>query len=223
MTERYERMKAMCTIVNRGDGLALSKLYAQNGVQLHFQIAASGTASNELLSMLGLTHRDKDMLLGFAPESVIETLLEKLDDDLRSILSVRGIAFSLPLTGISSLIALTYSKPESTEGGNAMHPARDHNLILIAVNQGCTDAVMQTACAAGATGGTVIRGRWSGGEPMEQHHSITLQAEKEILAIACQKDARNAIMDAISKKHGLNSREQAFVCSLPIDSFVRMA
>ena len=39
------RMKLMLTIVDRGDGLALAKLYAQNGVQLHLQIAADGTAT----------------------------------------------------------------------------------------------------------------------------------------------------------------------------------
>ena len=53
-----ERMKAMITIVNRGDGVSLAKLYAQNGVQLHLQIAASGTASSEVMNMLGLTIKD---------------------------------------------------------------------------------------------------------------------------------------------------------------------
>ena len=57
-----ERMKVMVTIVNRGDGLALAKLYRQNGAPLHIQVAATGTASSELLSMLGLTHRERDLL-----------------------------------------------------------------------------------------------------------------------------------------------------------------
>ena len=38
-----ERIKALFTIVNRGDGWALAKLYEQNGVTLHLQMAASGT------------------------------------------------------------------------------------------------------------------------------------------------------------------------------------
>ena len=52
-----ERMKALFTIVNRGDGWALAKLYEQNGVTLHLQMAASGTASSEILNMLGLSGR----------------------------------------------------------------------------------------------------------------------------------------------------------------------
>ena len=99
------RMKALLTIVNRGDGWALAKLYEQNGVKLHLQMAASGTASSEILNMLGLSEREKDLLLSIAPESAVEGLLEKLNDDLRGILSVRGIAFSIRMTAVSHFIA----------------------------------------------------------------------------------------------------------------------
>lgn len=220
-----ERMKAMITIVNRGDGLALSTLYAQNGVTLHFQIAASGTAGNELLSMLGLTHRDKDLLIGIGAESAVESLLVRLDKDYRGILRIRGLAFSIPMTAVTSLIADVYSIPasENEKGGVVMHPEKEHNLILVGVNQGYTDAVMHTACQAGATGGSVIRGRLVGAEPFEQHHGITLQGEREIILIACTKETRNAIMDAINAEHGISTKKQAFICSLPIDRMVRLA
>lgn len=216
-----ERMKVMVTIVNRGDGLALAKLYRQNSAPLHIQVAATGTASSELLSMLGLTHRERDLLLSFASESAIDALLGRLDDDFRGILSVRGIAFSLRLNGISGMIAAALpTSTEITAGGSAMHTNKEHSLILVAVNQGYTDEVMQTACKAGATGGTAIRGRWVGAELLEQFHGITLQDEKEILAIACAKEKRNSIMESITSAHGLSTPRQAVVCSLPIDRLV---
>ena len=37
------------------------------------------------------------------------------------------------------------------------------SLILVMVNQGYTDEVMNTARAAGARGGTIIRSRFAGG------------------------------------------------------------
>lgn len=222
---KLERMKLMMTIVNRGDGLALSKLYEQNDVRLHIQVAADGTASSELLSMLGLTHSERDVLFSFAPESVVDALLDRLDDDYRGILRVRGLAFSMRLTGISGAAASALSQPTESEGGSPMsnHPEKEYNLIFVAVNQGCTDEVMQTACKAGATGGTVIRGRWVGADHLEQFHGITLQDEKEILTIACAKEVRNAIMDAINAAHGLNTPHQAMVWSMPIDRMVRLA
>ena len=68
------RMKLMLTIVDRGDGLALAKLYAQNGVQLHLQIAADGTATSELMDLLGLTHRERDLLVGFGDAAAVDAL-----------------------------------------------------------------------------------------------------------------------------------------------------
>jgi len=218
-----ERMMAMFTIVNRGDGLALAKLYAQNNVHLHLQIIADGTASSELLSTLGLTQRERDMLIGFGPESYVSALLNRLDDDYRGILRVRGIAYSVKLSAISDMVAQAFTNNAPSEGGISMHSDKEYTLILAVVHHGRTDAVMQTACKAGATGGTVIRGRFVGSEPLEQFHSITLQEEREILAIACTKERRNAIMDAITANHGMHTEEQGFICALPIERFVRLA
>lgn len=219
-----ERIKAMITIVNRGEGIALSRLYTQSGVPLHTQITAHGTASSELLSIIGLANTERDMLVSFAAESRIDSLLDCLADDYRDILSVRGIAFSLNLTGISNSVAaaLSPSVPDESKGGSAMPAEKEHNLILVVLNQGYTDVVMHTACAAGATGGTVIRGRWVGAEVLEQFHAITLQDEKEVLAIACLREKRNAIMDAINARHGLNTPQEAVICSLPIDRMIRL-
>lgn len=218
-----ERMKTMITIVDRGDGIALSKLYEQNGVPLHLQVIAEGTATSKILDMLGLTHKEKELLVSFAPESAIDDLLARLDYDYRGILSVRGLAFSMKLTGISGSIANALSTKRKSEGGAAMHSEKEHSLIWVTVNQGYSDQVMQTACKAGATGGTVIRSRWVGADKLEQFHAITLQDEKEIIMIACDRTVRNAIMDAINKEHGLKSERQASVFSLPIDRMVKLS
>lgn len=218
-----ERIKAMFAIADRGDGIALSKLYEQNGVPLHLQLIAEGTATSEVLNMLGLTHRDKEMLISFAPERAVEALLSRLDDDYRGILRVKGLAFSVKLTGLSGAVAGALAQNDHPTGGEAMHGKREYSLILAAVNQGCTDPVMQTARTAGATGGTVLRGRWVGAQRLEQYHAIALQDEKELLLIVCDRRDRNAIMDAINAHHGLNSDEQAFVFSLPVDRMVKLS
>lgn len=218
-----ERMKAMITIVDRGDGIALSRLYDQNGVGLHLQIIAEGTATSEILDMLGLTHREKEMLVSFAPERAVEELLARLDDDYRGILRVRGLAFSIKLTGISGSVASALSGKEHHEGGIAVHSEKEHSLIWVTMNQGYSDQVMHTARKAGATGGTVIRSRWVGAEKLEQFHAITLQDEHEVLMIACDKSVRNAIMDAINAEHGLKTEQQAVVFSMPIDRMVKLS
>ena len=99
---------------------------------------------------------------------------------------------------------------------------KEYSLILVTVNQGGTDRLMQTACAAGATGGTVIRGRWVGAQRLEQFHGVSLQDEKEAVLIACAREKRNGIMDAITQNHGAHTDEQALLCALPVDRLVKL-
>ena len=104
-----------------------------------------------------------------------------------------------------------------------MSNEKEHNLICVSVNQGYSDHVMKTARKAGATGGTVIRSRFVGADKLEQFHAITIQEERETIIIACNKDVRNAIMDAINMEHGLKTERQAVIFSLPIDRLVKLS
>ena len=96
------------------------------------------------------------------------------------------------------------------------------SLILAAVDQGFTDDVMNTAREAGARGGTILRARWAGGKSVEQFYGITLQSEKEILAIVASEEQMPAIMKAINQKHGLRSEAHGTLCVLPVDEVVRL-
>ena len=98
----------------------------------------------------------------------------------------------------------------------------DSSLILVVCNRGCTDAVMATAKAAGARGGTTIRARWTGIEDLESTYDLSLHAEKEILAIVARNDIRNDLMQAINEKHGLRTEAQAMILSMGIDRIVHL-
>lgn len=95
-------------------------------------------------------------------------------------------------------------------------------LILVTVNQGYTEDVMDTARAAGARGGAVVRARWAGVDELQKISGSALQAEKEVLAIMAHNEERNAIMEAIDREHGTRSPAQGTVISLPIDDTARL-
>lgn len=103
-----------------------------------------------------------------------------------------------------------------------MEQKGNNGLILMAVNQGHTDAVMDTARKAGARGGTVIRARWAGSEESEKLYGITLQQEKEVIAIVSSGEKRKNIMEAVNEKHGLSTEAGAMICSLRIDQITKL-
>ena len=73
-----------------------------------------------------------------------------------------------------------------------------HAMILVTINQGYSDAVMNTARAAGATGGTILKGLRCSPGKSAVIFGITIQEEQEIVAIVVPKDKKTEIMQAIS-------------------------
>lgn len=251
MNQKTERPKILVSIVERGKGKGLIKLYRQKDVEFHYQTIGHGTATSEIMDILGLDSKDKDIIISFAAESVINQLVYRMSDELRGVADTKGILFDLPLTGMTNIIVTALNLPLQSEkkvsspgispGTIAdalfekafmneenndlrkeepvMTSENKHSLILISVNQGYTEVVLDTAKSLGARGGTILRARWSGGKTLEKYPGISLQPEKEIIIIVVPNDIRNRIMDAVNEKHGIHTEAQAVVCSMKVDHF----
>lgn len=221
-----ERMALIMSIVERGSGSKLIKLYSKHQVFTHLRCEGAGTATSEIMDILGLGSSEKDIILSFTTYSAARLLLEGLDDELRGATPGKGIAFSVPLTAVSSLIAAFIglkTKTESEEGSGSMEKEQKSSMILVTVNQGFTDVVMDTARKAGARGGTIIRGRWAGDESFAQSYGITtLQAEKEMIFIVVPTEIRNKVMDAVTRQHGLRTEAGAMVTAIGVEQLVHL-
>lgn len=220
-------MRLIISIVERGKGVAMQRLYAPYQIFLHLQCAGRGTATSEIMDILGLGSSEKDVVLSWGTATFAQRLLYDLDNDLRGQAGTSGIVFDVPISGLSNLAAaLVDFKAQDHKRGNGGIPQMEHTgencLILVACNRGHTDAVMATAKAQGARGGTVVKGRMAGLEDLEQAYGLNLQAEREVVAIVVAKEKRGPIMDAVNAAHGLRSQAQAVLCSLPIDHIVRL-
>lgn len=229
MAEKDNGVKIIVTIVERGQGKDLLKIYAQNGVNCNLQSIGRGTASSELLDILGLGTTERDILISLAGTHTAEALMRRLNEGLPR-MNAKGIAFDMGLTGINRRIAAAFMQKEEagrekeeTEKGEVKMQETDGNLILVVVNQGHTDEVMETARGAGARGGTVIRSRWAGTDESRQFYGFTIQEEKEIIAIVTTPEHRNPIMEIINKMHGLQTEAGAMICSMNIDTMAKLS
>ena len=219
-----EAMKIILSIVERGQGTAIQRLYRKRQVPIHLQCPGKGTATSEIMDILGLGSSEKDVVVSFAAASAAKKLLHDLDNELRGHTGGAGIVVAIPISGLNSLIAnLAAYHAESLKQKERNEMERTENsLILVVCARGCTDDVMSTAKACGARGGTVIKGRLSGLEELEQAYEVELKPEREIVAIVVPTELRGPIMEAINAEHGLRSEAQAVLCSLPIEEIVRL-
>lgn len=225
MAVKNEPIKLIITIAERGKGRSITELYAENQISCHYQCFGRGTASSDLLDVIGLDGSERDVMLSFAAESLADQMMYRLKDELRDQIDSTGIIFDLALSGVNNILAtiLTMQAQEDgTSGGTTMEQNKDHSMILVIVNQGTTDDVMNTARAAGARGGTVIRSRWAGTE--EDHHffGVSFQGEKELILIVAEQDKRNTIMETVNMKHGMKTEAGAIICSMGIDHMLTL-
>ena len=223
MNERddNDRIEFLLTIVERGKGRRLIGFLNSHQVNFHLEFTGQGTATSEMLDVLGLNTKEKDVIISMGTRKAVRSLTGAIDAGLWEISRSRGLMMQLRLTAVNNLIsaALIQGAEEinATENEEKMVNEFDHSLLLIAVKQGYTEVVMQTARKAGATGGTVIRSRMIGTEHFEDNYGIRIDPEKEIIAILAPNSLRNAILDAVNTEHGVRSPAQAILCALPVD------
>ena len=105
-----------------------------------------------------------------------------------------------------------------------MEPQTTKNcLILVTVNQGYTDAVMDTARRHGARGGTILNARGVVKEDTAHFFGITVRADKEILMMVVEKTIRDRVLNAIYKEMGMAKKAKGIAFSLPVSDVAGLA
>ena len=202
MNGKKGEMKLIISFVERGQGNGLTKFYEEHHVSFNSHSVGVGTASSDLLDVLGIGSSEKDVIVSLAARENAERLMTRLSDNLRNIRE-KGIVFTMPLTGLNNVVATVLERQvegEKRSGGNEMDANVANSLVLVMVNQGNTDEVMNTARGAGARGGTIIRSRFTGPEEVAGLDNMMVE-EKEIIAMVVPNSQRNTIMEMINKKH----------------------
>ena len=202
------------------------KLFEKSNLPVHMQFFAQGTASSDMLDILGLGGIEKDVLFTIVPKSVADNMLRTIYLDLELSQKNSGIVFTLPLSGINSMFMKMNEQLLSDntnitpkEVSNNMNEGK-YSLITATVNQGFCEDVMNAARAAGARGGTYFHTNSMISKDAKENRGADFQEERETIMIIASNDTKLEIMRAISHNCGINTKAQGIVTSLPIDSIL---
>lgn len=221
MAKNENRIMMIISIIERGKAAGYISMMKKHSIDFHMRSTGTGTASSEMMDILGLASNYKDVVFSFAPYKAVKALATAIAKDLGTWGTYNGLMMILSTSAIgriTSELILHSTQGTQFEGDdNAMASEYQHSLIFITVNRGYTDAVMQTAKKAGATGGTVIRARMAGAEQSEHLSDLQIQDEKEIVAIFAPDSVRNEIMNAVNENFGIRSEARGVICSVPVD------
>lgn len=108
------KLKLLFTIVPRGKAEIYMTLLEGFRVNMQLSLAAEGTASVEMLEMLGLGDSDKTVIVSVLREDQAEAALQFLDEKFRTIRDGKGIAFTTPLSSVIGVSAYQFLSDHHT-------------------------------------------------------------------------------------------------------------
>ena len=204
-------------ITDHERGEAMNALYRASGLRAILSLPGRGTATSEHLAIYGLDATEKYVISAIGSGAEAEGLIKAAKRKLFIDIPGNGVMLTVPLKSVAGGKTLAYLTDEQKTGG-APRMDFEHELIIVILNEGYSDFVMDAARAAGAGGGTVLHAKGTGGTRGEKFFSVSLADEKDMIYIIAHKDEKAAIMRSINEQAGPGTKAGAICFSLPISS-----
>lgn len=215
-----KRLMLLLSIVELDKGKKLRKELKNNNIRVNFQTVGAGTAPTEMMDIFGLGTNDKDIVMSLAAENDVRSMMANFGTAFSSHSKYGGIMIIFDISAAGRILTeiLNFNNGKNTEKGTVTMKNEHHNnLIVISVNQGYTEDVMHVARKAGATGGTVVKGRLPDIEQFAEVGNIQADEEREIIFILAPLETGKRIMEDVNKEFGLTSAANGILFAVPAE------
>ncbi len=215
-----KRPMVLLSIVERDKGKKLIRELEKINIKVNFQCVGAGTAPTEMMDIFGLGTKDKDIIISLGTENVIKDMMANFGTTFESHSKYGGLMIILKISAANRILTeiLSFNTDKNLEKGNgSMKNEHHNNLIVISVNEGYSDDVMQVARKAGAMGGTVIKGRLASIEQFADVGKTDIDGDREILCILAPLKTSAQIMEDVNKDFGIKSDANGIIFAIPTE------
>ena len=230
--------KLIVSIVPHNCGELVTKAARDSGAGGGTIMMGRGTASSNILQLLGLGDTSKDVTYNIVECGICGAVIEAIKKMAAEKKAHFGVLFSLDIKDFfrsgfeisrennsekagdyekvgesnSTKIHSAQSKGESDMG-------KSYTMINVIVNKGYAEDAMAAAREAGAGGGTIMNGRGTARPDDKQFMGITIVPEKEILMILVEKEKVSAVKDAIRNLPCFAEKGSGIIFDAGVDDF----
>ncbi len=223
--------RILVAITQTEDGKRLEEILTGLHIPICYQCRGKGTAPTEMLDLFGLGGAARLVTVAILSNVMAREAFDALNRGLAVRRRGRGIAVTIPVTGLQSPLMqlLSAEAREAVEQKAEERITRDmaemqekaaYAALLVAVASGYSEDVVEAARSAGARGGTVLKGRRKNSEQVSAHFGVALQEEQELVVIVVPRAKKTGVMSAISSACGLKTQAHGVVIALPVDEAI---
>ena len=215
-----KRPMILLSIVERDKGQKLIKELEHLNIRINFQCVGLGTAPTDMMDIFGLGSHDKDIIISVGAENIVRDMMVNFGSSFESHSKYGGLMIILPVSATNRIMTeiLSFNNDKTFDKGTvAMKNEHHNNLILISINEGFVDEVMQVARNAGAMGGTVLKGRLADIEQFANIQGSVVNSEREIIFILAPQKTSKQIMEAVNSEFGITTPANGIIFALPTE------
>ena len=111
-----KRLKMLVTVVDKNKGEFYLDVLSQFDVNLQMLLPGTGTATSEIVTLLGL-NRQKAVILSLVREDLADRIMNCLEDRFQTIKNGSGIAFAVPLSSVIGVNLYRFLTNNRMQGG----------------------------------------------------------------------------------------------------------
>ena len=206
----------LMSVVNRKQAVAMQDIYRKQHLSVVLTNYGRGTATSEHLSLYDLEPSEKAVIGSVATTESMKSLIRAAKKELYIDVPGNGVMMAIPLKSVSGGTSLAHLTEGQTIGGTRPDMNFEHELIIVILNEGHADTVMNAARGAGAEGGTVLHAKGTGQETTRRFFGVSIAKEKDLIYILAAAGKKSEIMKRINTDCGPETPPGAICFSLPV-------
>lgn len=210
----------MLVVVDRDRERTLQALLQEMKLTVSLTKLGKGTATESQLQLHDLQPTTKAIVGALVTAPSMKQLLRAAKRRMYMDIPGNGIMLFVPVKSVSGKRTLAYfTDGQDMEGGI---PAMDfrNELIVVILNEGYADTVMDAARLVGATGGTILHAKGTAAQDKAKFFGVSVVEEKDMLYILASSGKKSQIMKAINSTCGVGTKAGAVCFSLPVSEVI---
>ena len=166
------QLSFMLCIVDRRRSEAYVSLCRSLGLPLTLSMLGRGTAMRAHLDLYGLEATQKAVVATVADGQNARRLFREAKRQLYLDIPGNGIMLALPIKSVGGGKTLAYLTDNRPLEAQAPPAGFEHELLVIILNEGYIDEVIEAAREAGAAGGTVLHAKGKGASQAQKYFGV---------------------------------------------------